>query len=173
MPTDREWWRTDVRLGLRDQEARWPATVLTFGTSTRATVHMSDRVDRVKMVNVRVERGLEDLAADRSRTAVTRVEWRGTRMEYATHGRFVGWASKPSVADFTRLGLKIRVEVPKRNRRHVVASRSSHRGEAISWKARWPSDEDYLGLDHNALGAKRFYSKYLGAKLGLCDNRVK
>jgi hypothetical protein len=50
----------------------------------------------------------EDLADGRSRTAMTRVEWRGTHMEYATRGRFDGlglktigwtglrvWASKP------------------------------------------------------------------------------
>jgi hypothetical protein len=50
----------------------------------------------------------ENLAAGRSRTAVTRVERRGTRIEYATRGRFDGlglktiewmglwvWASKP------------------------------------------------------------------------------
>jgi hypothetical protein len=36
----------------------------------------------------------EDLADDRSRTAVTRVEWRGTRMEYATRGRFGGLGLK-------------------------------------------------------------------------------
>jgi hypothetical protein len=33
----------------------------------------------------------------------------------------------------------------------VASSRSSRRDEAISWRARWPSDEDYLGLDHNTL----------------------
>jgi hypothetical protein len=38
----------------------------------------------------------KDLADDRSKTAVTRVEWRGTRMEYATRGGLVVWASKPS-----------------------------------------------------------------------------
>jgi hypothetical protein len=38
---------------------------------------------------MQVERGSEDLAADRSRMAVTRVE-AGTRMEYATHER-VWW----------------------------------------------------------------------------------
>jgi hypothetical protein len=39
---------------------------------------------------MQVEQGLEDLAAGRSRTAVTRVERRGTRMEYATRER-VWW----------------------------------------------------------------------------------
>jgi hypothetical protein len=45
----------------------------------------------------------EDLAAGRSRMAVTRVERREMRMEYATRGRFMG------------LGLKTRAEVPRRN----------------------------------------------------------
>ena len=39
-------------------------------------------------------RGSEDLVVRRSRTAVTRVEWRGMRMEYATHGRFGGSSLK-------------------------------------------------------------------------------
>jgi hypothetical protein len=38
------------------------------------------------MEDVQVERGSED-AADRSRTAVTRVERRGMRMEYAIRER--------------------------------------------------------------------------------------
>jgi hypothetical protein len=67
-------------------QLRW----LTFRTSTSASLHGSDRVDRVKMEDVQVERGSEDLAAGRSRTAVTCVERRGTRMEYATHER-VWW----------------------------------------------------------------------------------
>jgi len=33
----------------------------------------------------------EDLAADRSRTAMTHVEWREMCMEYATRGRFYGF----------------------------------------------------------------------------------
>jgi hypothetical protein len=36
----------------------------------------------------------EDLADDRSRTAVTRIEWRGTRMEYATRRWFGGLGLK-------------------------------------------------------------------------------
>ena len=71
---------------------------------------------------------------------MTRVEWWGTRMEYATRGRFTG------------LGLKIRAEVPRRDGRHVAASGSSRRGEATDEEVRWPSDEDDTGLDHNALG---------------------
>jgi hypothetical protein len=38
----------------------------------------------------------EGLADGRSKTAVTRVEWQGTRMEYATRGGSVVWASKLS-----------------------------------------------------------------------------
>jgi hypothetical protein len=62
----------------------------TSGTSTSASVHGSDHVDRVKTEDVQVERGSEDLAAGWSRTAVTRVERRGTHMEYATRER-VWW----------------------------------------------------------------------------------
>jgi hypothetical protein len=36
----------------------------------------------------------EDLANDRSKTAVTRVKWRGRRMEYGTHGWFGGLGLK-------------------------------------------------------------------------------
>jgi hypothetical protein len=62
-------------------------------------------------------------------------------MEYATRGSLVVWASKPSVTGFTGLGLKTRAKVSKRNERHVAASRSSRRGEAISRRAQWPSDQ--------------------------------
>jgi hypothetical protein len=61
---------------------------------------------------------------------VTRVGWRGTRMEYATIG-----------GGFTGLGLKTRAKVPRRNGRHVAASGSSRRGEANGEEARWPSDQ--------------------------------
>jgi hypothetical protein len=54
-------------------QPRW----LTSATSTSASVHGSDRVDRVKTKDVQVERGSENLAANRSRTAVTRVEQLG------------------------------------------------------------------------------------------------
>ena len=67
-------------------------------------------------------------------------------------GGLVVWATKPSVAGFTGLSLKTRAEVPRRNGRHVAASRSSRRGEATDEKVRWSSDEDDTGLDHNALG---------------------
>jgi hypothetical protein len=80
-----------VRLGPRDHrkpgdQPRW----LTYGTSTSVSVHGSDQVDRVKMEDVQVERGSKDLAAGRSRMAMTCVERRGTRIEYATRER-VWW----------------------------------------------------------------------------------
>jgi hypothetical protein len=50
------------------------------------------------------------------------------------------------------LGLKTQAEVPRRNGRHMAASGRSRQGEATGEEARWPSDQDYIGLDHNALG---------------------
>ena len=82
-------------------------------------------------------------------------------MEYATRGRFTG------------LGLKTRAEVPRRDGRHVAASGSSRRGEATDEKARWPSDQDYTGLDNNALGLSGSTHLYPGAKLGMCNSPVK
>jgi hypothetical protein len=67
-------------------QPRW----LTSGTLTSASIHGSDHVDRVKTEDVQVERGSEDFAAGCSRTAVTRVEQRETRMEYAIRKR-VWW----------------------------------------------------------------------------------
>jgi hypothetical protein len=49
------------------------------------------------------------------------------------------------------LGLKTRAKVPRRNRRYVAASGSSHRDETTNEEARWPSDEDDTGLDYNVL----------------------
>ena len=46
----------------------------------------------------------EDLADGWSRTAVTRVEWRGTRMEYATRGRFGGLGLKTIGGRFRGFG---------------------------------------------------------------------
>jgi hypothetical protein len=74
---------------------------------------------------------------------------------------------------FTGLGLKIRAEVPRRSGRHVAASGSSHRGEATNEEARWPSDEDDTGLDHNTLGLSGLTHLYPGVKLGLCNSPVK
>jgi hypothetical protein len=74
---------------------------------------------------------------------------------------------------FTGLGLKTRVEVPRRNRRHVAASGNSRRDEATNEEARWPSDEDETGLDHNAFGLSSLTQLYPGAKLRLCNSPVK
>ena len=65
---------------------------------------------------------------------------------------FGGLVLKTIGGGFTCLGLKTRAEVPRRNGRHVAASRSSRQGEATDEEVRWPSDEDDTGLDHNALG---------------------
>ena len=79
-----------------------------------ASVHGSDRVDQVKTQDgghasrTRLKRTWR---AGRSRTAVTRVEWRGKHMEYATRG------------GFRRFGPQNPAKVP-RNGQHVVASRS-------------------------------------------------
>jgi hypothetical protein len=74
---------------------------------------------------------------------------------------------------FTGLGLKTRAEVPRRNGRHVVASGSSHRGEATDEEARWSLDEDDTGLDHDALWLSGLTQLYLRAKLELCNSCVK
>ena len=58
----------------------------------------------------------QDLAADQPRTAVTHVEWRGTRMEHMLLADdWVVLASKPLVVSFADLGLKTWAEVPTRN----------------------------------------------------------
>jgi hypothetical protein len=53
-------------------------------------------------------------------------------MEHATRDGLVAWALKPLVERVYRFGPKNRADVPRRNVRHVAASRSSRRGEAIS-----------------------------------------
>jgi hypothetical protein len=55
----------------------------------------------------------------------------------------------------------------------VAASGSSRRGEATDEEARWLSDEDETGLDHNALGLSGLTQLYLETKLGLCNSPVK
>jgi hypothetical protein len=53
-------------------------------------------------------------------------------MEYATCDSSVVLALKPLGEWVYGFGPKNRAEVPRRNVRHVAASRSSRRGEAIS-----------------------------------------
>jgi hypothetical protein len=64
-------------------------------------------------------------------------------------------------------GPQTRAEVPRRNGRHVAASRSSRRGKASGEEARWPSDEDDTGLDLYALGLNGLALMYLGAFRGM------
>jgi hypothetical protein len=111
--------------------------------------------------------------AGRSRTAVKRVKRRGTRTEYATRERVWWFGPQNHRWRVYGFGLKTRVEVPRRNGWHVEASGSSRRGEATYEEARWPSNEDDTGLDHNALGLSGLTQLYPGAKLGLCNSSVK
>jgi hypothetical protein len=86
---------------------------------------------------------------------------------------FGGLGLKTIRGGFTGSGLKTRAEVPRRNGRHVAASGSSRRGEATDEEARWPSDEDDTGLDHNALGLSGLTQLYPKAKPGLCNSPFK
>jgi hypothetical protein len=86
---------------------------------------------------------------------------------------FSGLGLKTIDGGFTGLGLKTRVEVPRRNRRHVAALGSLRLGEATGEEARWLSDEDNTRLDHNALGLSDLTHLYLGAKLRLCNSPIK
>jgi hypothetical protein len=65
---------------------------------------------------------------------------------------FGGLGHKTIGDGFTSLGLKTRAEVPRRNRRHVAASRSSRRDEATGEEARWPLNEDDTRLNQTPLG---------------------
>jgi hypothetical protein len=86
---------------------------------------------------------------------------------------FGGLGLKTIGGGFTGFDLKTLTEVPRRNGRHVAALGSSRRGEATNEEARWPSDEDDTGLDHNALGLSGLTQLYPEAKLGLCNSHVK
>jgi hypothetical protein len=86
---------------------------------------------------------------------------------------FGGFVLKTIGGGFTGLSLKTRMEVLRRNGRHMVISGSSRRGEATDEGARWPLDKDDTGLDHNTLGLSGLTKLYLGAKLGLCNSFVK
>jgi hypothetical protein len=94
-------------------------------------------------------------------------------MEYATRERFGGLGLKTIGGGFMGLGLKTRAEVPRRNGRHVVVSRSSRRGEATGEEVRWPSDEVDIGLDLYALGLNGLAHLYSGVQLGMCNSPVK
>jgi hypothetical protein len=83
------------------------------------------------MADMRVERGAqEDLAASRSKTAVTRVERRGTRMEYATRGRFDGLGLKT----IRWTGLRVWVSKPGRKFRRGTDDIWRHRGVRVEAK---------------------------------------
>jgi hypothetical protein len=86
---------------------------------------------------------------------------------------FGGLGFKTIGGGFTGLGLKTRAEVPRRNGLHVTASGTLRRGEDTDEKARWLSDEDDIGLDHNALRLSGSTQLYSGTKLGLCNSPVK
>jgi hypothetical protein len=86
---------------------------------------------------------------------------------------FGGLRLKTIGGGFTGLGLKTRAKVLRRNRRHVTVLGSSRQGEATDEEARWLSDEDDTGLDHNALGPSGLTQLYAGTKLGLCNSPVK
>jgi hypothetical protein len=86
---------------------------------------------------------------------------------------FGGLGLKTIGGGFTGLGLKTRAEVPRRNGRHVTASGSSRRDEAIGEEAQWPSDEDDTWLDHNALGVSGLTQLYPEANRRLCNSLVK
>ena len=65
----------DVRLGLRDQEARWLATVVDSWGHRQAQVYMEVTVlTKSRRRSCKSSGGFEDLAPEQSRTTVTRVE---------------------------------------------------------------------------------------------------
>jgi hypothetical protein len=113
---------------------------------------VSDRVDQVKTTDVRVERGSGGLGGWPVEDGSDTCQVAGD--VYGVHYSWVVWWFGPQNHQwpiFTSLGLKTRVEVLRRNGRHVVASRSSRWGKAIPWRARWPSDENYLVASRVAL----------------------
>jgi hypothetical protein len=81
----------------------------------------------------------EDLADGRSKMAVTCVEWRRTRMEYATHSGLVIWASKPSGGRVYRVW----ASKPTRRFRGGMDGTWRHRGVRVEAKL---SHEGHGGL---------------------------
>jgi hypothetical protein len=116
-----------VRLGLRDQEQTQLYMRVTVLTESRWRTCESSGAQ-------------EDLADDRSRTAVTRVEWRGTRMEYATRGRFDGLGLK--TIGWT--GLRVWTSKPGRRFRGGTDGTWRHRGVRVEVK-----------LSHEGCGGRR------------------
>jgi hypothetical protein len=146
VPMDQELWRADVKLGPRDQEAGWPTVV----------ANIWDIDKRKCTCEWPCWLSQDDGRASRTelrrtwRTAGQGLRWHvssggGRVWSMLLEGGLVVWTSKPSVADFAGLGLKTWAEIPRKNRWHVVASRSSCRGEAILWKMRWSLVEEKFG----------------------------
>jgi hypothetical protein len=128
-------------------QLRW----LTSRTSTSASVHGWWRRRQSSHDGGRWRRGTWRRPVGQVKKEGEGVELGGGRTRVNMGGLVVS-SSKPSVHGFTGLDLKTRAEFSRRNGWHVAALRSLHRGEAISWRVRWPSDEDYLELDHNTIG---------------------
>ena len=97
---------------------------------------------------------------------MTRVEWRGTRMEYATRGRFGGLGLKTIGGRVYGFGPQNLGGGSKKERttRGGIEEFSSRRSYLM---------KGYLRLDHSALGLNGSTKKYLRAKLGLCNSPVK
>jgi len=125
-------WGLDWRTRRPGDQPWW----LTSRTSTSASVHGSDRVDQVKTVDIRVEPGSGRLGG---------LAGRGQRW-HVSSGKGDVWSTLLATG-FVGLGLKTQAEVPRRNGRHVAASRSLRRSKVTSWRAWWPSDVGYVELD--------------------------
>jgi hypothetical protein len=117
-----------------------------LGTSTSASVHGSDRVDRVKMANVQAERRL---------WKTWRPGGRGRRWHALSYGGriwsalladgLIVWASKPSGGRFPGLGLKTLVEVLRRNgaARGGIIEFTSRRSKSVQ--------EVWMSIDKNRI----------------------
>jgi hypothetical protein len=116
-----------------DRETRRPGDQprrLTSGTSTSASVHGSDGVDRVKTVDVRGRTRLRRTwRVGRSRTAVTRVEAGDAYGVRYSRAGLVVWASKPS-----ETGLRVWVSKPEQSFRGGTDDTWWHRGVRVEAK---------------------------------------